>query len=133
MLVSDEINFVVVKMIKLFEYDLRMQTINVWSLQIMSVYRGPQGRDIFATPSVATISRARGMRYHTLAKQNLRYIADSVAILGIIVRNMPMWQRDRNMAKKFVALMPAACTSTIIMLVTSFVFFPFWKSCEIIS
>ena len=35
---------------------------------------------------------------------NMSYIADSVDILGIVARNMPMWQRDRNMAKKFVAL-----------------------------
>ena len=45
------------------------------------------------------------LRYISLAQQNLRYIADFVAILGIIARNMPMWQRDRNMAKKFVVLM----------------------------
>ena len=32
-----------------------------------------------------------------------------VAILGIIARNMPMWQRDRNMAKKFVVLMTDIC------------------------
>ena len=30
---------------------------------------------------------------------NMSYIADSVDILGIVARNMPMWQRDRNMAK----------------------------------
>ena len=72
--------------------------------------RGPQGRDIFATPSVATISRSpRDAISHISETKfevyNIPYIADSVAILGIIVRNMPMWQRDRNMAKKFVALM----------------------------
>ena len=71
----------------------------------LSIYRVTQCRDIFPAGTAGKYCEHGVMRYYSLAQQNLRYIADFVAILGIIARNMPMWQRDRNMAEKFVALM----------------------------
>ena len=35
---------------------------------------------------------------------------DFVAILGIIARNMPLWQRNRKKAKKCVVIMPNIAT-----------------------
>ena len=70
----------------------------VTKLVAILLARGP----LWGAPA---ISKPILLRYISLAQQNLRYIADFVAILGIIARNMPMWQRDRNMAKKFVVLM----------------------------
>ena len=51
----------------------------------MSLYRGPQGRDIFAALSAAMISRARGARYQAISLQNLlRYcpILQKMVVFG---------------------------------------------------
>ena len=85
---------------------------------ILSIYRVTQCRDIFPAGTAGKYCEHGVMRYYSLAKQNLRYIADFVAILGIIARNMPMWQRDRNMAKKFVALMPYIIYIYIVLLLS---------------